>query len=419
MSIGRSSSTPYTVVESGVATGTYTLTATAYDNGGASTTSSPITITVDPHCSHFTVAPNTLTVGPEGGPATISVTTQSDCHWTASPGSWATLATGSPGTGSGTVTYATSSHYEFGGRSNTIVVAGQAVTLVQNGFSLNRLRIFDTFSDADGTALVSHQPETNLTAGSWSVPSGAPVILNARHVRVAEQGIDANMVQGVIDAGVADGVMGVDWLPAASGTTSGYPMGGLVFRMQDANNYWVVSNGFWNYRLALWRVANGQRTLIASRDPGDPVGRQHRIEVRMNGPSIEVWWDGERQLQQLDLAGIGATRHGLQWWPASDWQSAFDNFFVEGALPCVTALTPPSTTLPDVGGLGSVHVSAPAGCAWTAVSTVPWLTVGTVDQPAATIDYSAATNATGSVPDLFRVTRAAQHARPCNPRRSA
>jgi hypothetical protein len=63
---------------------------------------------------------------------------------------------------------------------------------------------------------------------------------------------------------------------------------------------------------------------------------------------------------------------------------------------CVGALSSTSANFPQVGGTGSVDVTTPLACSWTAISTVPWLLV---QAPAggvgnATVFYFVASNNT-------------------------
>jgi general secretion pathway protein D len=56
------------------------------------------------------------------------------------------------------------------------------------------------------------------------------------------------------------------------------------------------------------------------------------------------------------------------------------NFFVvrqtvAGALGCTYTITPAAVTAPADGLQGSVNVSTPFGCTWTAASDVPWITI--------------------------------------------
>ena len=53
----------------------------------------------------YTLSATTLSIGPNGGSASISVTTASQCTWTAASGdAWIAVTSGASGTGTGTVT---------------------------------------------------------------------------------------------------------------------------------------------------------------------------------------------------------------------------------------------------------------------------------------------------------------------------
>jgi uncharacterized protein (TIGR03437 family) len=47
----------------------------------------------------------------------------------------------------------------------------------------------------------------------------------------------------------------------------------------------------------------------------------------------------------------------------------------QASLSCAFTLTPGAATVPSAGGTAAFGVSAPASCAWTAASTVPWITI--------------------------------------------
>jgi antitoxin (DNA-binding transcriptional repressor) of toxin-antitoxin stability system len=62
------------------------------------------------------------------------VTTQSGCAWTAlSNGSWLVVTSNSTVTGNGTVNYSALSNSSTSTRTATLTVAGQSVTITQNG----------------------------------------------------------------------------------------------------------------------------------------------------------------------------------------------------------------------------------------------------------------------------------------------
>jgi hypothetical protein len=89
----------------------------------------------------------------------------------------------------------------------------------------------------------------------------------------------------------------------------------------------------------------------------------------------------------------------------------------QAAFTCTFALSPTSASLPSIGGGGSVNVSAPAPCAWTAISDSAWLsiTAGASGTGNGTVSYVAAPNSdnsslTGTLTiggEVFAVTQAA------------
>ena len=64
----------------------------------------------------------------------MSVTAGSGCAWTAtSQASWIVITSGATGSDNGTVTYSVAINLSLSGRSGTMVVAGQSVTISQAG----------------------------------------------------------------------------------------------------------------------------------------------------------------------------------------------------------------------------------------------------------------------------------------------
>ena len=59
---------------------------------------------------------------------------------------------------------------------------------------------------------------------------------------------------------------------------------------------------------------------------------------------------------------------------------------------CVSALNPSGAAAPAAGGAGTITVMATAGCAWTAVSNVPWITItsGASGSGSGTVGYTVA-----------------------------
>jgi glucose/arabinose dehydrogenase len=65
---------------------------------------------------------------------------------------------------------------------------------------------------------------------------------------------------------------------------------------------------------------------------------------------------------------------------------------IVSATPCTFSIAPTSANFTNTGGTGSVSVSAPAGCGWTAASNVNWITItgGSSGNGNGTVNYSVA-----------------------------
>ncbi|MBZ5617641.1 MAG: BACON domain-containing protein [Acidobacteriia bacterium] len=87
------------------------------------------------HCS-YSVARSTGQFDAAGGKGSITVTTAPGCPWmAASNNGWIAIASGSPGTGSGTVAYSVSPNSYITPLSGTVSIAGQTLTVMQAGSS--------------------------------------------------------------------------------------------------------------------------------------------------------------------------------------------------------------------------------------------------------------------------------------------
>ncbi len=87
--------------------------------------------------------------------------------------------------------------------------------------------------------------------------------------------------------------------------------------------------------VSLWKVVNGSWIPVSNTNLPITSPLPHRLEVKLSGPFIQVWWDGVQQIQAMDGFGAGASVAGVLTWPYWDWLSTFDNFTVNGALRCV------------------------------------------------------------------------------------
>ena len=94
------------------------------------------TVTQDagsPGCT-WSIAPTSQSFAAGGGTGSVNVTTQAGCAWTATSNvAWITVTSGTPGQGSGAISYAVAGNSSTDSRTGTITIAGLTFTVTQSG----------------------------------------------------------------------------------------------------------------------------------------------------------------------------------------------------------------------------------------------------------------------------------------------
>lgn len=97
-------------------------------------TKSPVEPTRPPATCTFTLSSTSLSLGPAEGKASLTVSAEASCAWTAaSDRGWMTIAAGASGTGPGVVTVMLTANPGPDPRTATLTIAGQAVAVRQDG----------------------------------------------------------------------------------------------------------------------------------------------------------------------------------------------------------------------------------------------------------------------------------------------
>jgi hypothetical protein len=100
--------------------------------------------------------------------------------------------------------------------------------------------------------------------------------------------------------------------------------GGIVWRYQDANNYYVARMNPLEDNYRLYKVVAGKRVQLATKeDLKVPVGTWHTLMIKMTGDQIECFLDGKKYLEGKDDTFSKAGKVGL--WTKADAQSFFDD----------------------------------------------------------------------------------------------
>ncbi len=110
---------------------------------------------------------------------------------------------------------------------------------------------------------------------------------------------------------------------------------GIVWRYQDANNYYIVRANALESNIVLYKVENGVRLSIApkgmpSRSYGVkhdvPKGQWSTLRIVFKGAEFRVFFNGERVFETEDRTFTKAGKTGL--WTKADSVTYFDDFSV-------------------------------------------------------------------------------------------
>ncbi len=116
----------------------------------------------------YGISPTTATAAAPGGTASIAVTTQSACSWTASSNvSWISLTSGGSGSGSGTVAYSVAPN-TGSARTGTITAAGQSLTVTQAGAASCTYTVSPTSIAPGAAGLTGNITVTTQSGCAWS-----------------------------------------------------------------------------------------------------------------------------------------------------------------------------------------------------------------------------------------------------------
>jgi hypothetical protein len=101
--------------------------------------------------------------------------------------------------------------------------------------------------------------------------------------------------------------------------------GGVVWRLQDADNYYIARMNPLEDNFRVYKVIAGQRIQLGTKEGLKvPAGEWHRIKVTMRGDAIQCFLDDTMHLEAKDDAITKAGKVGL--WSKADAQTHFDQF---------------------------------------------------------------------------------------------
>jgi uncharacterized protein YfiM (DUF2279 family) len=104
--------------------------------------------------------------------------------------------------------------------------------------------------------------------------------------------------------------------------------GGLVWRYQDPNNYYIARYNPLETNYRVYKVVGGKRIQLATKEGLDqPAGKWITVKIEQKGDEIECYLNGKKLLEAKDSAIQKPGKVGL--WTKADAQSHFDNLEIE------------------------------------------------------------------------------------------
>jgi len=102
--------------------------------------------------------------------------------------------------------------------------------------------------------------------------------------------------------------------------------GGLVFRLKDANNYYIVRANALEDNYRLYHVVNGGRVQFAGANFKVSSGAWHELRVEAVGNKFTCYFDGAKKIEATDDTFKDAGKVGL--WTKADSVTYFDDLRV-------------------------------------------------------------------------------------------
>lgn len=105
--------------------------------------------------------------------------------------------------------------------------------------------------------------------------------------------------------------------------------GGVVWRLKDANNYYVARANALEDNVAIYDTVNGRRTERKRANMKVAPNQWHTLRVEFQGSHFTVTFDGKKALEWDDQTFKEAGKVGV--WTKADSVTVFDDFSYSGS----------------------------------------------------------------------------------------
>jgi len=322
------------------------------------------------------ITPLSRVFASNGGTSTVSVSASGTCNWTAQPNvAWITITANGNGPGSKLIKYKVLANPTTSARSGEIIIGGRIHTVTQMGgtcsFSISPTS--QSFGAAGGAGSI----QVNAGAGcAWTAASNVGFIT----VTGGASGSGSGIVNFSVDANGSASpragtitVAGQTFTVNQSGAT-----GGCTYSINPTSQSFSSAGGSGTVDVSVgagcnWSaVSNAAFITVTSGASGSGSGM---VSFSVMGNSSSSSRTGT-----ITIAG--------QTFTVSQ----------SGVASCSFTVSPLSVSYKKAGGSGTVSVSTGAGCNWTAVSNVSWITITSAGGASGSgaVSYTISVNNTAS-----------------------
>lgn len=123
------------------------------------------------------------------------------------------------------------------------------------------------------------------------------------------------------DTSLKDGFVEVKFKPVAGKADQA---GGVIWRVQDANNYYISRANALEDNVTIYHTINGKRVAFKNINTKVTSGVWHTLRVDFKGNKFTVTFDGNKVIDATDDSFANAGKVGV--WTKADSVTLFDDF---------------------------------------------------------------------------------------------
>ena len=123
------------------------------------------------------------------------------------------------------------------------------------------------------------------------------------------------------DTNLKDGFVAVKFRPVSGKEDQA---GGVIWRVRDANNYYIARANALEDNVTIYHTINGHRVAFKSINTKVTSGAWHTLRVDFEGNKFTVTFDGTKVIEATDESFVNAGKVGV--WTKADSVTLFDDF---------------------------------------------------------------------------------------------